>query len=73
MAEINTIQEKVDKVWQEKCHAMFEDNHEKRVYLTTRELQILAEKCAECPIYLTEDKKLAYIKVDFNELIKLAK
>jgi len=74
MAEINTIQEKVDKVWQEKCHAMFEDNHEKRVYLTTRELQILAEKGAECPIYYTaKGEKLAYIKVDFDELVKLAK
>lgn len=74
MAEISTIQEKVDKVWQEKCHAMFEENHEKRVYLSTRELQILTKKGAECPIYYTtKGEKLAYIKVDFDELIKLAK
>lgn len=53
---------------------MFEENHEKRVYLSTRELQILAKKGAECPIYYTtKGEKLAYIKVDFNQLIKLAK
>jgi hypothetical protein len=67
------IQEKIEQAWQEKCHAMFDDRHEKRVYLSTREMQILAKRDAKCPIYLTEDKKLAYIKVDFNELIKLAK
>ena len=74
MAEISTIQEKVDKVWQEKCHAQFEQGHEKRVYLSTRELQLLADKGVNCPIYTTtHGEKLAYIKVDFDQLIKLAK
>ena len=73
MAEM-TIQEKVDKVWQEKCHDMFDERHEKRVYLSTRELQLLADKGVNCPIYYTtKGEKLAYIKVDFDELIKLAK
>lgn len=74
MAEISTIQEKVDKVWQEKCHAMFAEGHEKRVYLSTRELQLLADKGVECPIYTTtHGEKLYYVKVDFDQLIKLAK
>lgn len=74
MAEISTIQEKVDKVWQEKCHAMFDERHEKRVYLSTRELQLLADKGVECPIYTTtRGEKLYYVKVDFDQLIKLAK
>ena len=73
MAEM-TIQEKVDKVWQEKCHDMFEQGHIKCIHLSTRELQILAKKGVECPIYYTtKGEKLAYIKVDFDELIKLAK
>lgn len=74
MAEIITIQEKVEQAWQQKCHAQFEERHEKRVYLSTRELQLLADKGVECPIYTTtHGEKLAYIKVDFDELIKLAK
>ena len=68
------IQEKIEQVWQEKCHAQFEQGHEKRVYLSTRELQLLADKGVECPIYYTtKGEKLAYIKVDFDQLIKLAK
>ncbi len=74
MAEINTIQEKVDKVWQEKCHAQFEQGHEKCVHLSTRELQLLAKRGVNVPIYWIDKKDtLAYIKVDFDELIKLAK
>lgn len=73
MAEINTIQEKVDKVWQEKCHAQFEQGHEKCVYLSTRELQLLAKKGINCPIYwINKEETLAYIKVDFDKLIQLA-
>lgn len=69
-----SVQDKIEQAWQEKCHAMFEENHEKRVYLSTRELQLLADKGVNCPIYTTtHDEKLAYIKVDFDELIKLAK
>lgn len=71
-AKKGTIQEKVDKVWQEKCHAQFEEQHDKCVYLSTRELQLLAKKGANFPIYFTSEK-LAYIKVDFDQLIQLAK
>ena len=68
------IQDQIDQAWQKKCHAMFEENHEKRVYLSTRELQILAKKGVECHIYYTtKGEKLAYIKVDFDQLIQLAK
>jgi hypothetical protein len=66
------VKEKIDKEWQEKCNAQFEEQHDKYVYLSTRELQMLAKKGANFPIYFTSDK-LAYIKVDFDELIKLAK
>ena len=52
---------------------MFAEQHDKAICLSQIELQILAEKGAKCPIYFTEDKKIAYIKVSFNELIKLAK
>ena len=74
MGAISTIQEKLDKAWQEKCHAMFDERHEKRVYLSTRELQLLADKGVECPIYTTtHGEKLYYVKVDFDQLIKIAK
>lgn len=73
MAEIS-VKDKVEQAWQQKCHAMFEESHEKRVYLSTRELQLLADKGVECPIYTTtHGEKLAYIKVDFDQLVKLAK
>lgn len=68
------IQEKIEQAWQEKCHAQFEERHEKAIYLSTRELKILADKGVECPIYrTTQGEKLAYIKVDFDQLITLAK
>lgn len=72
MAEMK-IQDQIDREWHKKCLDMFDEQHDKAVYLSKREMQILAKRDAKCPIYLTEDKKLAYIKVDFNELIKLAK
>lgn len=73
MAEMS-VKDKIEQAWQEKCHAQFEENHEKRVYLSTRELQILAKKGVNCPIYYTtKGEKLAYIKVNFDQLIKLAK
>ena len=68
------IQDQIDREWQQKCLDMFEERHEKRVYLSTRELQILAKKGVNCPIYYTtKGEKLAYIKVDFDQLIQLAK
>lgn len=72
---VNTaIQEKIEQVWQEKCHAQFEQGHEKCVLLSTRELQLLADKGVECPIYTTtHGEKLYYVKVDFDQLIKIAK
>lgn len=66
-----SVKDKIEQAWQEKCHAQFEQGHEKCVYLSTRELQMLAKKGANFPIYFTSDK-LAYIKVDFDKLIQLA-
>lgn len=69
-----SVKDKIEQAWQEKCHAMFEEGHEKCVSLSTRELQILAKKGVKCPIYYTtKDEKIAYIKVDFDQLIQLAK
>ena len=69
-----SVQDKIEQAWQEKCHAMFDEQHEKCVYLSTRELQILAKKGINCPVYwINKDETLAFIKVDFMELVKLAK
>ena len=67
-----TVQEQIDREWHKKCLNMFAEQHDKAVYLSKIEMEILAERGAKCPIYFTKNKN-PYIKVDFNELIKLAK
>jgi hypothetical protein len=73
MAEMK-VQDQIEQAWREKCHAQFEEQHDKCVYLSTRELQLLAKRGVNIPIYwINKDETLAYIKVDFDQLIQLAK
>jgi hypothetical protein len=73
MAEVK-VQDQIEQAWHEKCHAQFEERHEKCVYLSTRELQLLQKRGVNIPIYwINKDETLAYIKVDFDQLIQLAK
>jgi hypothetical protein len=72
MAEMK-VQDKIEQAWQEKCHAQFEEQHDKCVYLSTRELQLLQKRGISVPIYwINKEETLAYIKVDFDKLIQLA-